>query len=86
MVNGSVEERRIFESIIISFDQNPGAIIRLLEEICDELNMLQQDYLKIDNQTGEYIEMYRVYGLHSLDASPMGYKFSIVATVNTQII
>ena len=28
------------------------------------------------------MEKYEIYGLHSLDTSPFGYKFSIVATVN----
>ena len=36
----------------------------------------------MDKLTGDYVEMYNVYGLHSLDTSPFGYKFSIVATVN----
>lgn len=82
MVNGSVEKRRIFESIIVSFNQNPGVVRTLLQEVCDELNEKQSQYLKIDRETGEYVEMYKVYGLHSLDTSPLGYKFSIVATVN----
>ncbi|MBS4179408.1 mechanosensitive ion channel family protein [Lederbergia citrea] len=82
IVNGSVEKRRIFESIIVSFNQNPGIVKNLLQEVCDELNQKQEQYLKIDKETGEFVEMYRVYGLHSLDVSPLGYKFSIVATVN----
>ncbi|NEU31786.1 mechanosensitive ion channel family protein [bacterium LRH843] len=82
MVNGSVEKRRIFESVIVSFNQNPGPVKLLLQEICDELNERQKDYLKTDKETGEYVEPYKVYGLHSLDSSPLGYKFSIVATVN----
>lgn len=82
MVNGSVEKRRIFESLIVSFNQDPGIVRVLLQEVCDELNTKQLAYLKMDNSTGEYVEMYKVYGLHSLDTSPFGYKFSIVATVN----
>lgn len=81
MVNGSVDKRRIFESLIVSFQQNPAEVFALLQEVCDELNEKQKDLLKVDEATGEYVEMYRVYGLHSLDASPYGYKFSIVATV-----
>ncbi|MFK4998396.1 hypothetical protein ACI2OX_16925 [Bacillus sp. N9] len=53
-----------------------------MEDVCDELNERQAHFLKIDKELGEYVEMYKVYGLHSLDASPLGYKFSIVATVN----
>ena len=81
-VNGSVEKRRVFESIIVSFKQNPGDVKRLLQEVCEELNGIQKHYFKIDPSTGEYEEMYKIYGLHSLDTSPYGYKFSIVATVN----
>ncbi len=82
MVNGSVEKRRIFESLIVSFNQDPGIVRALLQEACDELNAKQLSYLKADKSTGEYVEIYNVYGLHSLDTSPFGYKFSIVATVN----
>jgi small-conductance mechanosensitive channel len=82
MVNGSVEKRRIFESLIVSFNQDPGIVRELLQEACDELNAKQLSYLKADKSTGEYVEIYNVYGLHSLDTSPFGYKFSIVATVN----
>jgi moderate conductance mechanosensitive channel len=82
MVNGSVEKRRIFESFIVSFIQDPGIVRMLLQEVCDELNAKQLPYLKVDKSTGEYVEIYKVYGLHSLDTSPFGYKFSIVATVN----
>ncbi|MCU9614670.1 mechanosensitive ion channel family protein [Caldibacillus lycopersici] len=82
MVNGSVEMRRIFESIIVSFHENPEKVTELLQEICDELNERHKGYLKRDKYTGEYVEPYRVYGLHSLDTSPYGLKFSITATVN----
>ncbi len=82
MVNGSVEKRRIFESVIVSFKQNPSDVHTLLEEVCGELNEKHRHYLKKDKLTDEYIEAYKVYGLHSLDKSPYGYKFSIVATVN----
>ncbi|WP_255452280.1 Mechanosensitive ion channel [Sporosarcina sp. ANT_H38] len=82
MVNGSVEKRRIFESLIVSFNQDPGIVRVLLQEVCDELNEKQLTYLQVDTLTGDYVEKYEVYGLHSLDTSPFGYKFSIVATVN----
>ncbi len=82
MVNGSVEKRRIFESLIVSFNQDPGIVRVLLQEVCDELNTKQLAYFQVDKLTGEYVEKYEIYGLHSLDTSPFGYKFSIVATVN----
>ncbi len=82
IVNGSVEKRRVFESIIVSFTQNPRTVRLLLQEVCNELNVKQVQYLKIDKLPDEYVEMYNIYGLHSLDTSPYGYKFSIVATVN----
>ena len=30
MVNGSVEKRRIFESLIVSFNQDPGIVQRFV--------------------------------------------------------
>lgn len=81
MVNGSVEVRRVFESVIVSFSENPGKVKTLLQEVCDELNEKHKGYLKLDPMTGNYVEKYEVYGLHSLDVSPIGYKFSITATV-----
>lgn len=80
--NGNVEKRRIFESVIVSFKENPARIEELLQEVCDELNELHKDYLKIDPLTNEYIEAYQVHGLSSLDVSPLGYRFSIKATVS----
>lgn len=82
MVNGSVEKRRVFESIVVSFNENPRRVKELLLEVCDELNEIHKDYLKTDKLTGEFVEVYQLYGLHSLDVSPIGYKFSITATVN----
>lgn len=82
MVNGSVDKRRIFESLIVSFNQDPGIVHVLLQEVCDELNIKQLAYFQVDKLTGDYVEKYELYGLHSLDTSPFGYKFSIVATVN----
>jgi len=81
MVNGSVEKRRIFESVIVSFYENPTKVFNLLQQLCDELNDRHKEFLKVDKATGEYIEQYTVYGLHSLDVSPYGFKFSITATV-----
>ncbi|WP_407271620.1 mechanosensitive ion channel family protein [Radiobacillus sp. PE A8.2] len=79
--NGNVEKRRVFESVIVSFNENPATVKQLLTEVCDELNKLQQDYLRKDKLTGEFIEIYQVHGLSSLDASPLGFRFSIKATV-----
>ncbi|MBM7570226.1 mechanosensitive ion channel family protein [Aquibacillus albus] len=79
--NGNVEKRRVFESVIVSFEENPSVIKDMLMEVCDELNQLQEDYLKKDKITGEFVEAYQVHGLSSLDASPLGYRFSIKATV-----
>lgn len=80
VINGNVEKRRIYESVIISFREEPMKAKRVLEELCDELNEKHLEYLKVD-KNGEYEEKYRVHGLSSLDFSPIGYRFSIVATV-----
>jgi moderate conductance mechanosensitive channel len=80
--NGNVEKRRIFESVIVSFKENPSRIEALLQEVCEELNEQHQEYLKKDSVTGEYVEIYQVHGLSSLDVSPLGYRFSIKATVS----
>jgi small-conductance mechanosensitive channel len=79
--NGNVEIRRIFESIIVSFLENPARMEELLQEVCDELNERHKDFLKTDPLTGDFVENYRVHGLSSLDVSPLGFKFSIKATV-----
>jgi moderate conductance mechanosensitive channel len=80
--NGNVEKRRIFESVIVSFKENPSRIEAILQEVCDELNEQHKEYLKKDIVTGEYVEVYQVHGLSSLDVSPLGYRFSIKATVS----
>ena len=82
LVNGSVEMRRVFESVIVSFNEDPSRMKQILLDICKELNERHKEYLLIDRYSGEFIEEYRFYGLHSLDVSPLGYKFSITATVN----
>jgi len=82
MVNGSVYKRRIFESVIFSFNEDPIRVKEIFEQVCVELNIKHFNYLKRDERTGEFEEDYRVYGFHSMDSSPLGYKISIVATVN----
>ena len=81
--NGNVERRRIFESVIVSFQENPSKIEELLHEVCDELNQSHSMYLKTD-MNGDYLEPYQVHGLSSLDSSPYGYRFSIKATVSDE--
>ncbi|MFP3728388.1 mechanosensitive ion channel family protein [Priestia filamentosa] len=80
IVNGSVEKRRIFESVVVSYNENPNRVRKLLEELCQELNEKNNDYLKKD-KFGDFEEAYQIYGLSSLDANPLGYRFSITATV-----
>ncbi|RBW69239.1 mechanosensitive ion channel family protein [Bacillus taeanensis] len=80
IVNGNVESRRIYESVIVSFRQNPQEVKELLNGLCEQLNEQHQPYLKKDRE-GQVVEQYRVHGLSSLDSSPLGYKFTIVATV-----
>jgi moderate conductance mechanosensitive channel len=80
VVNGNVERRRIFESIVVSFRENPSKVKKMLENICEELNEIHRDFLIIDKETKKPIEPYRVHGLSSLDSNPLGFKFSIVAT------
>ena len=82
MVNGSVYKRRIFESIIFSFNEDPIRVKEIFENVCNELNLKHYAYLKRDEKTGEIEEKYQVYGFHSMDSSPLGYKISVVATVN----
>jgi small conductance mechanosensitive channel len=82
LVNGSVEMRRVFESVVVSFSEDPSRVKQILLEVCSELNVRHHPYLLVDKITGNPVEEYRLYGLHSLDVSPIGYKFSITATVN----
>lgn len=80
VINGNVNHRRVFESVILDFKEDPTRIRMVLEALCEELNDLQREYLLLD-ANGEFVEAYRYWGLSSLDASPYGFKFSIVATV-----
>jgi small conductance mechanosensitive channel len=80
VVNGNVNHRRVFESAIIDFKEDPARVRVVLESLCEELNELHTEYLLRDTE-GEFVETYRYWGLSSLDASPYGFKFSIVATV-----
>jgi small-conductance mechanosensitive channel len=81
VVNGNVNHRRIFESVIVDFKEDPTKIKVLLEELCEELNNLHAEYL-LRHPHGEIVEPYHYWGLSSLDASPYGFKFSIAATVH----
>ncbi|MCP8967077.1 mechanosensitive ion channel family protein [Ectobacillus ponti] len=80
IVNGNMERRRVFESVITDFQEDPLRIRLLLESVCAELNELQMEYFLRDG-SGEPVEMYHYWGMSSLDASPFGYRFSIAATV-----
>ncbi|MFX3622575.1 MAG: mechanosensitive ion channel family protein [Ectobacillus sp.] len=81
VVNGNVHHRRIFESVIVDFKEDPSRIKLILEEVCEELNSLHDEYL-LRHPHGEPVEAYHYWGMSSLDASPYGFKFSIVATVH----
>ncbi|WP_051316952.1 mechanosensitive ion channel family protein [Ectobacillus panaciterrae] len=81
IINGNVHHRRIFESVIVDFQENPTRIKVLLEELCEELNELHIEYF-LRHPHGEIVEPYHYWGLSSLDASPFGFKFSIVGTVH----
>ncbi|WP_100407122.1 mechanosensitive ion channel family protein [Bacillus solitudinis] len=83
VINGNVETRRIFEAVIVSFRQNPSEVKCLLIELCERLNEQHKGYLKRDRE-GNVVEPYRVHGISSLDTTPLGYKFTIVATVTDQ--
>lgn len=86
VVNGNIEVRRVFESIVVSFREDPAKIKALLEEVCEELNEKHQDSLMKDEE-GLPVEAYRYQGLSSLDASPYGFKYTIVATlIDTEYI
>jgi small conductance mechanosensitive channel len=80
IVNGNIERRRIFESIVVSFRENPSQIKQMLEDICAELNTTQSHAFVVDSN-GDFVESFHVHGLSSLDSSLVGYKFSIAATV-----
>lgn len=83
IVNGNVASRRIYESVIVSFRQDPQEVKQLLEKLCEHLNEKHESFLK-KNREGEYIEKYRVHGLSSIDVSPLGYRFTFVATVKDE--
>ncbi|MFD3447769.1 mechanosensitive ion channel family protein [Microbacteriaceae bacterium 4G12] len=80
IINGNVNQRRIFESVVVDFTEDPSRIKLILESICEELNAMHGEYLLRDAQ-GEPTEPYHYWGLSSLDTSPFGFKFSIAATV-----
>ncbi|MBO9128770.1 mechanosensitive ion channel domain-containing protein [Bacillus sp. 165] len=80
VVNGNVLQRRIFESVIVDFKEDPEIVKEVLEKICDHFNILLHDVLLKDG-FGEPIEAFSYWGLSSLDSSPYGYKFSIAATI-----
>lgn len=81
VINGNVHHRRIFESVIVDFQEDPTRIKVLLEELCEELNELHIEYF-LRHPHGEIVEPYHYWGLSSLDASPFGFKFSIAGTVH----
>ncbi|UOY93970.1 mechanosensitive ion channel family protein [Ectobacillus sp. JY-23] len=81
VVNGNVHHRRIFESVVVGFQEDPTRIRILLEETCELLNELHDDYL-LRHPHGEIVEPYQYWGMSSLDACPYGFRFSIAATVH----
>lgn len=81
VVNGNVLKRRINESVLVSFREEPKRMKEILEVICEELNSEHEEML-LRKEDGEFEEKYQVRGLSSLDSSPFGYRYSIVGTVN----
>ena len=83
IVNANIEKRRIFESIIFSYRENPKKIKEMLEEFCEEMNEKFEDKL-YKNEEEEIVEEFKVFGLSSIADSNLGWNYRISATVSEQ--
>lgn len=80
VVNGNIGKRRIMEGIIVSFEEDPVRVKEILEELCEELNEKHKDYLYKDEESHDYEEEYRFYGMSNLDYTTVGYRYVVSAT------
>ena len=96
VINGNVEIRRVMESVVVSYREDPKKIVQILEEVCDKLNEVHKDKLKMietidendnlvvkhqETETDLFAELFCFYGMSSLDTTPHGYRYTISATV-----
>lgn len=80
ILNGNVNKRRIVESIIVSYDENPERIREILENLCKELNENYVGYLVRDENL-ELEEPFKVRGLMDLTKHDNGFEYTIVGLV-----
>lgn len=83
ILNGNVEKRRVVEGVLFSYNENPEKILKVLNEVCAELN----DFLKSDlmlDIDGEITEDFRIRGVMDLTSNRGGYEYTIIGLVNDE--
>jgi small-conductance mechanosensitive channel len=78
--NFNKNKMRVLERVTVSYYEDPSRILRILEEICDELNHELKDYLK-QNVSGQPIEPFTVLGVDSINDQHQGYRYIISGLV-----
>lgn len=78
--NFNKNKMRILERVTVSYYEDPSRILRILEEICDELNHELKDYLK-QNVSGQPVEPFTVLGVDSINDQHQGYRYIISGLV-----
>lgn len=84
IVNANIEKRRIFESIVFSYRENPKKLKEYLQELCDRMNDLYGDRLYRDEETNELIEPFTLYGLGTIADTSNGWNYRVCATVKEE--
>lgn len=78
--NFNKNKMRILERVTVSYYEDPSRVLRILEEICDDLNHELKDYLK-QNVSGQPVEPFTVLGVDSINDQHQGYRYIISGLV-----
>ncbi|GEM01098.1 Small-conductance mechanosensitive channel [Halolactibacillus halophilus] len=78
--NFNKSKMRVLERVTVSYYEDPTKVLRILEDVCTDINHELRDYLK-QNISGQPIEPFSVLGVDSVNDQHQGYRYIISGLV-----
>jgi len=83
ILNGNMAKRRMVEPVVVSFRESPAHVISVLEEVCEELKEVFEDYLLLDKD-GNVEESFQVRGVSKLNSLNHGYEYTVIGLIQDE--
>ncbi|PGS48824.1 mechanosensitive ion channel family protein [Bacillus sp. AFS041924] len=79
--NGNRGMRRVNESLLLNYKQNPDEAFKVIEEVAETCNQKYTEYL-LKDEFGEPVECYKFNKITELNVDLRGHKYSLSGLVN----